>query len=344
MKKVVKKIALLLIVFGIGVGVTLYTNNKYKVYDEEEPKQIMKHVDTISMMIETEAKSGNYEMTTRSEWPTEGYVFNSELSKCENGGELSWDDTNKRVVMSGNVSDKCYVYFDFSIITFSFEDIQYKAKSGMTLSEWRDSNFNTFGYYFNSLYDNVNINTIINQDDSYYLEPITLRKTNVNYIASIDKLTEKNINYYKNNGFVFTSNFSKNYVKLMYDFNEKNIINAFKDFDNSEILGYLEYSDNSYFVPFSPYVIYFDVETGVKNEEGLYQADVFWDDINSYKDYQIAFLIYDDEGNWQIIDCNEDALDESNKIIHIYFNGANISNSQNDGMDVGFISFLVRKK
>ena len=112
MKKVVKKIALLLIVFGIGVGVTLYTNNKYKVYDEEEPKQIMKHVDTISMMIETEAKSGNYEMTTRESWPTEGYVFNSELSKCENGGELSWDDTNKRVVMSGNVSDKCYVYFD----------------------------------------------------------------------------------------------------------------------------------------------------------------------------------------------------------------------------------------
>ena len=51
-------------------------------------------------------------MTTRSEWPTEGYVFNANLSKCENGGELSWDDENKRVLMSGNVSDKCYVYFD----------------------------------------------------------------------------------------------------------------------------------------------------------------------------------------------------------------------------------------
>ena len=113
MKKVVKKIALLLLVFGIGVGVTLlYMNNKYKVYEEEEPKQIKKHVDTISMMLETEAGSGNYEMTTASSWPTEGYVFNSELSVCENGGELSWDDENKRVLMSGNVSDKCYVYFD----------------------------------------------------------------------------------------------------------------------------------------------------------------------------------------------------------------------------------------
>ena len=110
---VVAIVALLLIVFGIGVGVTLlYMNNKYKVYEEEEPKQIKKHVDTISMMLETEAGSGNYEMTTASSWPTDGYIFNTELSKCENGGELSWDDENKRVLMSGNVSDKCYVYFD----------------------------------------------------------------------------------------------------------------------------------------------------------------------------------------------------------------------------------------
>ena len=113
MKKIIKKIALLLIVFCIGVGVTLlYTNNKYGVYEKEETKQIKKHVDTISMMLETEAKSGNYERTTRESWPTEGYVFNTTLSKCENGGELSWDDENKVVLMSGNVSDKCYVYFD----------------------------------------------------------------------------------------------------------------------------------------------------------------------------------------------------------------------------------------
>ena len=113
MKKIIKKIALLLIFFCIGVGVTLlYTNNKYGVYEKEETKQIKKHVDTISMMLETEAKSGNYERTTRESWPTEGYVFNTTLSKCENGGELSWDDEKKVVLMSGNVSDKCYVYFD----------------------------------------------------------------------------------------------------------------------------------------------------------------------------------------------------------------------------------------
>ena len=66
----------------------------------------------IAMMFETEAGSGNYEMTTRSEWPTEGYVFNENLSKCEKGSKLSWDNENKRVLMNGNKSDKCYVYFD----------------------------------------------------------------------------------------------------------------------------------------------------------------------------------------------------------------------------------------
>ena len=78
----------------------------------------VKHKDMLSMMLETEAGSGNYELTIRDSWPTEGYAFNSILSKCENGGELTWDDENKRVFMSGNVSDKCYVYFDIKKNSF----------------------------------------------------------------------------------------------------------------------------------------------------------------------------------------------------------------------------------
>lgn len=61
MKRIVKNIALLLIVFGIGIGITLINaNDKYEVYDEES-KQIKKHIGAISMMLETEAGSGNYE-------------------------------------------------------------------------------------------------------------------------------------------------------------------------------------------------------------------------------------------------------------------------------------------
>ena len=78
-------------------------------------KNIKQNNNMLSMMIETEAGSGKYEMTSTSSWPTDGYVFNSELSKCENGGTLQWDDTNKKVLFEGNNIDKCYVYFDVYI-------------------------------------------------------------------------------------------------------------------------------------------------------------------------------------------------------------------------------------
>ena len=112
-----KKKIFILSVFVLLVGVVVIYHNydKSNILDDTESKVIKKE-NTLSMMLETEAGSGKYEMTTRSDWPTDGYVFNSSLSRCENGGELAWDDTNKKVIMSGNMSDKCYVYFDKSPI------------------------------------------------------------------------------------------------------------------------------------------------------------------------------------------------------------------------------------
>ena len=89
----------------------------YKFYDvttieDTSTKNIKQNNNMLSMMLETEAGSGKYQVSSSNTWPTVGYIFNSELSKCEQGSKLSWDDTNKKVVMEGNVSDKCYVYFD----------------------------------------------------------------------------------------------------------------------------------------------------------------------------------------------------------------------------------------
>ena len=64
------------------------------------------------MNLEQTAGAGDYKTVTQSNWPTEGYKFNRELSRCENGSTIIWDDTKKVVVVSGNLSDKCYVYFD----------------------------------------------------------------------------------------------------------------------------------------------------------------------------------------------------------------------------------------
>ena len=115
MKKHIKLLIVLGIVLLSGISFFLGKESKEKDIFKEEGSNIKKkdtHLNSVSMMLETKANSGNYEMTTRDSWPTDGYIFNSELSKCENGGELSWDDEKKVVLMSGNKSDKCYVYFD----------------------------------------------------------------------------------------------------------------------------------------------------------------------------------------------------------------------------------------
>ena len=93
--------------------VIILYGNKYKkqVYTEEGNNQIRTGT-SISMMLETKYNSGNYEPSSSSEWPKEGYTFNAERSKCENGGTLSWNDETKSVVLTTKVSDKCYVYFD----------------------------------------------------------------------------------------------------------------------------------------------------------------------------------------------------------------------------------------
>ncbi len=89
----------------------LYGYQYKKLVYVEENKQI-KTGTSISMMLETKRGSGDYVLSNSSEWPKEGYLFNSELSKCENGGTLLWNDETKSVVLNTRVSDKCYVYFD----------------------------------------------------------------------------------------------------------------------------------------------------------------------------------------------------------------------------------------
>ena len=139
-------IGVVLVYIGVAIGKT--SNNEDIIKDDTEAS-VIKHENSLSMMLETEANSGNYEMTTRDSWPTEGYIFNSELSKCENGGELSWDNEKKVVLMSGNVSDKCYVYFDIiSTIIFKIKNKTYYAKPGMTWEEWINSEYNVDGYEF----------------------------------------------------------------------------------------------------------------------------------------------------------------------------------------------------
>ena len=75
----------------------------------------LKKQNVLAIMIETGEATDTYQESTSGSWPTEGYRFNRKLSRCTNGGELSWDKEKKIVSLSGNSDDKCYVYFDVGV-------------------------------------------------------------------------------------------------------------------------------------------------------------------------------------------------------------------------------------
>ena len=132
----------ILITMALLLSLSLLT---YKFYNEdsieEVPTKNIKQSSMLSLMLETEYESGQYKISSSSSWPTTGYKFNKELSKCENGGSLSWDGTNKQVVFSGNISDKCYVYFDAIMPIFLADYIisQYTGIQGENGIYYHDS-------------------------------------------------------------------------------------------------------------------------------------------------------------------------------------------------------------
>ena len=111
-----KKKYIILSIITLVLLITFVTSFNYfkttNTYVENNSNNQTKITKGISMNLEQTAGAGDYKQVTQSSWPTEGYKFNAELSRCEKGSELSWDDTKKAVIVSGNLSDKCYVYFD----------------------------------------------------------------------------------------------------------------------------------------------------------------------------------------------------------------------------------------
>lgn len=177
---------------GMAIGKVSNTND---VYEEKSEQKQKKNANMLSMMLETEAESGNYEMTTRDSWPTSGYKFNSTLSKCENGGELSWDNENKRVLMSGNVSDKCYVYFDKEYLKVLLNDYVFSWKpisnatsyqiysNGELLTTTNNTSAEIYGYYNEPGTYNISVKAIDSSNN------VLLDSNSISY--SLEKTTAK---------------------------------------------------------------------------------------------------------------------------------------------------------
>lgn len=99
---------------GVFVTIILITIlfNKGGYVLRNSKKDTFNNLGTISLMLETSANSGNYELSASDKWPTSGYVYNAELSGCENGSTLIYNEETNKVTLKANKSDKCYVYFD----------------------------------------------------------------------------------------------------------------------------------------------------------------------------------------------------------------------------------------
>ena len=136
----------------------------------------------ITMMYETESGSGEYVETKDTTWPESGYIFNENISGCENGGELEYNSQNNTVNLLSNSSDRCYVYFDkYDGVWIDNVSITNVTGSSVTLDVSATSeNGSITTYYY-----------VLNDSEEYQES-----SSNIITINDLNKLTEYKISIY----------------------------------------------------------------------------------------------------------------------------------------------------
>ena len=79
-------IASILFIFSLILLVISKYNKKDVILNERINKN-----KSISIMLETDANSGVYEVSEDDEWPDSGYRLNTTRSGCKNGSTISYD-------------------------------------------------------------------------------------------------------------------------------------------------------------------------------------------------------------------------------------------------------------
>ena len=156
MKKKILLISSILLTFILIVFISLNnTNNEKNVLSNTNKDKQVINSNMITMMYETEAGTGIYEETKDTTWPESGYIFNENLSGCENGGELEYNSINKTVNLLSNSSDNCYVYFDkYDGVWIDNVSVTNVTGSSVTLDISATSENGSITTYYYSLNDN----------------------------------------------------------------------------------------------------------------------------------------------------------------------------------------------
>ena len=109
-KKTFLIITILTIIFICSI--IIVKKNK-EVYHQSKNYEI--NDGNLSIMLEETPKKGDYMISNLNMWPDDNYVYNSNLSYCENGSKLNWNDETRMLTFSSSFTDKCYLYFDIYI-------------------------------------------------------------------------------------------------------------------------------------------------------------------------------------------------------------------------------------
>ena len=196
MKKIICLILGIMVVIGILITIFVFPKSDKEILANDKENHYLINSNAITMMYETETGSGEYQTTTDTSWPQEGYIFNERLSGCENGGTLSWNSETNRVIMMSNTSDRCYVYFDkYSSVQITNVVASNITSNSITVNVSATSGTNQISKYYYS----------INNGSSY-----TESTNNIYIFTGLEEGTKYSIKVYA----VDTKNYSSNVYSL----------------------------------------------------------------------------------------------------------------------------------
>ena len=125
---------IIILVFVLTIYNIIYKNNNIYLNNKDAAPNF------ISIMLEETAGSGEYKVSKSNKWPSKGYVFNKEMSYCNYGSTLTWNENDNSVSVNINKTDKCYVYFDIYVPTLvEYVKSQYTGTQGENGLYYHDS-------------------------------------------------------------------------------------------------------------------------------------------------------------------------------------------------------------
>ena len=149
-------LTLVLIIISI---VLITNNNEEKIYTTNKRKENVNNFLTLML----EQSDGTYKESTSNTWPGEGYIFNKELSSCQNGGELDYDSENNKVILYSNKSDGCYVYFDlYTKPTINSINLGEVTNNSITITVSATNGTNEISNYYYIINDGTPVSTTSN--------------------------------------------------------------------------------------------------------------------------------------------------------------------------------------